>query len=295
MLHSLPDHPEVTRTLAEASTVLGRNVQELDAEGVLDSTVSTQLSLYTAGVAITRALAAEGALPDAAAGLSIGAYAAASAVGALDFADGLRLVRLRSTTMEEAFPSGFGLVAVVGLDEEQIAELVQAASTPRDRVFVGNINAPRQIVVAGADAGLTRLIDLAQRAGCTKAERLMVRIPSHCALLEDVASRLVDAIRDLPVGPVSGHYVTNRRARATRVLERIREDVATNIAHPVRWHDSTQVLVEMGTQLFVEIAPGRVLSNLATEAFPQVPAIAMAALPFEAVVRQIRDCQSNRT
>jgi malonate decarboxylase epsilon subunit len=123
----------------------------------------------------------------------------------------------------------------------------------------------------------------------------MVRIPSHCALLEGVASRLVEAMRDLPAGPVSGHYVTNRRARATRVLDRIREDVATNIAHPVRWHDSTQVLVEMGTQLFVEIAPGRVLSNLATEAFPQVPAIALAALPFEAVVSQIRDCQSKRT
>jgi len=57
----------------------------------------------------------------------------------------------------------------------------------------------------------------------------------------------------------------------------------------VRWHDSTQVLVELGTTLFVEMNPGTVLSKLTAEAFPQVTSIAMASTPLANAARQIRD------
>lgn len=288
MLHALPDHPEVGRTLEQASAILARDVLELDAQGVLDSTVSTQLCIYIAGVAVTRALAAEGAEPDAVAGLSIGAYAAATACGALDFQDGVRLVHLRSSMMEEGFPHGFGLTAIVGLDEEQVQSLIAEAATPEAPVFMGNLNALRQIVVAGSDAGMARVIELAQKAGCRKAERLSVAVPSHCPLLAGVAERLVDEMKDLRPRPITARYITNRRARPTRDFNQIREDVATNIAHPVRWHDITEVLVGMGTQLFVEPNPGRVLSGLIGEAFPEVPAIAVSATPLDIVVQQIK-------
>jgi malonate decarboxylase epsilon subunit len=293
MLHQLPSHHEVARTIEEASEVLGRNVLELDAEDTLRSTVSTQIAIYTAGVAVTRALAAEGALPDAVAGLSIGAYAAATACGALGFRDGVRLVHLRASMMEEAFPSGFGLTAIVGLDEEQVNSIVSAATTPDAPVFVGNLNALRQIVVAGSDAGMERVIDLAQKVGCQKAERLDVSVPSHCELLAGVADRLVDAMKDLEPRPITAQYLTNRRARPTRAFDRIREDIATNIAYSVRWHDITEVLVGMGTQLFVEVSPGGVLSKLTTEAFPEVPAIAVSAMPLEAVIRQVKDVKAS--
>ncbi|MDR3565027.1 MAG: malonate decarboxylase subunit epsilon [Negativicutes bacterium] len=293
MLHQLPSHHEVARTIEEASEVLGRNVLELDAEDTIRSTVSTQIAIYTAGVAVTRALAAEGAFPDAVAGLSIGAYAAATACGALSFRDGVRLVHLRASMMEEAFPSGFGLTAIVGLDEEQVNSIVSAATTPDAPVFVGNLNALRQIVVAGSDAGMERVIDLAQKAGCQKAERLEVSVPSHCKLLAGVADRLVATMKDLEPRPITAQYLTNRRARPTHAFDRIREDIATNIAYSVRWHDITEVLVGMGTELFVEITPGRVLSKLTTEAFPEVPAIAVSAMPLEAVIRQVKDVRAS--
>lgn len=289
MLHQLPGHQEVARTIEEASQALGQDVLELDTEDKLRSTVSAQLAIYTAGVAVTRALAAEGALPDAVAGLSVGAYAAATACGALNFQDGVRLIHLRASLMEEAFPSGFGLTAIVGLDEEQVRAIVSAATTPAAPVFVGNLNALRQIVVAGSEAGMERVIELAQKAGCQKAERLDVSVPSHCELLSGVADRLVDAMKDFEAGPITAQYITNRRARPTRVFNKIREDVATNIAYSVRWHDITEVLVGMETRLFVEVNPGQVLSKLATEAFPQVPAIAASVLPLETVIRQIKD------
>lgn len=289
MLHCLPDHPMVAATLAEASDILGQDVLALDEEKTLESTVSTQVAIYVAGVAVARSLAAEGAEADAVAGLSVGAYAAATTCGALAFPDGVRLVHLRASMMERSFLTGYGLAAIVGLDEAQVSELVERSTTAEFPVYVANLNAPRQIVVAGTIPGVDRVVALAQEVGCKKAERLAVRVPSHCPLLQGVADKLVESMSGLEQRPVRLQYLTNRRARPTRVFERIREDIATNIAHSVRWHDSTQVLVEMGTTLFVEMNPGCVLSNLATEAFPQVTSIAMATNSLADAAQKIRD------
>lgn len=292
MLHELPDHPQVAATLREASEVLGRDVLELDDERALQSTVATQVAIYTAGVAVSRSLAAEGAEPDVVAGLSVGAYAAATACGALQFRDGVRLVHLRASMMEDMFPSGFGLAAIVGLDEGQVDDLVAASTTPEHPVFLGNLNAPRQIVVAGSVVGMDRLIARALLApGCTKAERLQVAIPSHCALLEGVAARLVAAMRDLAPQPIRIRYLTNRGARPTRDFDRIRDDIATNIAFPVRWHDATEILVGMGVSLFVEPNPGRVLSNLTAAAFPEIRSLATCANPLAYVRDQVKEAR----
>jgi malonate decarboxylase epsilon subunit len=220
-------------------------------------------------------------------GLSVGAYSAATISGALEFKDGLRLVHQRAQLTAECFPSGYGLSAIVGLDELQVLKLVAECTTLDHPVYVGNLNAPRQIVIAGSIEGMEKVLTLARQSGCKKAERLTVRIPSHCPLFEGVAQQLTEAMKDLEPRVPSVPYVTNRRARPTRVFDRIREDIATNIAHSVRWYDSTQVLVEMGTRLFVEMHPGHVLTALASEAFPQVRAIAFAESAMPSVVKLI--------
>ena len=112
MLHTLPDHPETARTLAEATAALGRDVLALDDAAALRSTVAVQLVLLVAGVAFARVLAAEGAAPGMVAGLSIGAWPAAVVAGVLDFADAVRLVELRARLMEDAYPSGYGMTAI---------------------------------------------------------------------------------------------------------------------------------------------------------------------------------------
>jgi malonate decarboxylase epsilon subunit len=288
MLHTLPEHPEVRATLQEASDILHRDVYGLDEEKVLESTIATQVAIYIASVATARSLMAEGAAPDFVAGLSVGAYSAATVSGAIDFSDGLRLVHKRAELTAERFPSGYGLSAIVGLDEQQVSKLVDECTTPQHPVFVGNLNAPRQIVVAGSIEGMEKVLELARRIGCTKAERLAVRIPSHCPLFEGVAQQLTDEMKSLEPHAARAHYVTNRRARPTRLFEKIRDDLATNIAHPVRWYDSTQVLVEMGAKLFVEMHPGRVLTGLASEAFPQVRSIALAESSIDTAVKLVR-------
>jgi hypothetical protein len=113
-----------------------------------------QLTRVMAGVAMARALGTRGVEQQAVAGLSVGAFAAAVVCGALQFADALQLVRLRGALMERAYPQGYGLAAIVGLDERSVSHLVEQVSTPEAPVYLANLNAPTQFVIAGAEAGL---------------------------------------------------------------------------------------------------------------------------------------------
>ncbi|MGA7502253.1 MAG: acyltransferase domain-containing protein, partial [Isosphaeraceae bacterium] len=92
LLHQLPEHPEVTRTIEEASEALGLDIDALDSAEALRSTAVVQQALLIAGVATARALMAEHVQPAAVAGMSIGAFGAAVACGTLSFADALPLV-----------------------------------------------------------------------------------------------------------------------------------------------------------------------------------------------------------
>jgi malonate decarboxylase epsilon subunit len=269
-----PDHPVIVDTLREARAVLNVDAESLDGAEALRSTVNVQLGLLIAGVAVSRALTHEGVPLDAAAGLSVGAFGAAVACGAIRFADALRLVKLRAESMRDLYPSGFGMAAITGLDERRVSAILQQAGGADAGVFIANINAPTQIVISGADDALDRAIRLARDAGARQAQRMMVSVPSHSPLLDAVSRRLDAAMQPIDVCAPKIPYISNRRARAVRDAAGVREDLILNVSNPVRWHDSVTVLYELGIRVFVEMPPGRVLSGLVQQSFPEARAIA---------------------
>ena len=285
MLHTLPDHPAIRRTLDEVSEGLGENVLELDSTEALRSTVSVQLALLASGVGVARALIAEGVEPEAVAGMSVGAFAAAVAAGALDLDDGVRLVKQRAEGMVKLYPKGYGLAAIVGLTEKQVSTLVEAAYTEQNPVYVGNINAPRQIVIAGSDEGMDKVLEAARKSGARKAVRLNVSEPSHCPLLEPVADALRESLQAIHLQQPKMVYLGNVTGRALRNAEAISEDLTNNIAHGVRWYDATTVLEELGCRLFLEMPPGHILSELGREAFPDVRTLAVGETSLKDALR----------
>lgn len=288
MLHQLPDHPTVAATLGEASDALKQDALLLDGEPALESTVATQLALLIAGVAVGRALAAEAAHPAMVAGLSVGAFSAAVIAGALDFSAAVRLVRLRGELMEQAYPQGYGMAAIIGLTESQVSDILKPIHTETSPVFLANINAPRQMVISGADLAVQQALEQALVLGAHHAERLPVRTPSHCPLMEPVAQQLAQAIQSVALSPATVPYVSNGSARALAAPAAIGEDLARNVAQLVRWYDATTTLFELGAQLFVELPPGHVLTDLATNAFPEARAIALATGRLDSVITLIK-------
>jgi malonate decarboxylase epsilon subunit len=285
MLHQLIDHPEVERTLAEVSSALHTDVRDIDSEEALDSTVSVQIALITAGVATARALIQKRVESAVVCGLSVGAFAAAVVADVLSLKDAVELVELRAERMAKLYPTGYGLSAIVGLNEPQVLKIVQAATSDREPVFVANINAPRQIVIAGSDPGMDRVLDQARGQGATKAERLHVSVPSHCPLLQPVADCLQPRLSSVQLRNPKMIYVGNINARAMRTADLVASDLANNIAHGVRWHDATTVAKELGCNIFLEMPPGHVLSDLAKENLPGVSAFAVERDSLARVLR----------
>ena len=282
MLDRLQDHPAVRQTLEEVSAELGYDVRTLDSPEALRSTIPVQLALLTAGVAAARALEAEGVVPEAAAGLSVGAFGAAVHAQVLSLADAVHLVKQRAELMEQHSLEGYGLTAIVGLKEDQVVALIREATTPDDPVYVGSVNSADQIIITGSDNGRQKVSNAALQAGARKAERLDVAVLSHSPLLQPVADALTQSLNQIPLNPPRMVYVGNVKARALRNAEEIAWDLANNIAHGVRWYEAMIVLEELGSTLFIETPPGHVLTNLAKQSIPDVKGISLAdtSLPY---------------
>lgn len=267
MLHELPNHPEVKRTIEEASKVLGRDALKLDSKESLQSTVSVQLSLLISGIAIARLLKSYGAMPDIVAGHSIGSFSAAVVSGALDFSDAVSVVELRGKLMEKSYPQNYGMGVIVGLDELRVSLLVNQVNTADSPVFIANLNTYDQITIAGGISAIEEVFTLAGSIGAHKTKILNVSVPSHCELLNSVSNELRNKIENIALKPPKILFIGNCRARALRKAEEIGDDLSNGVAKPVRWHDATTLMYERGVRLFVELGPGETLTNMNKKEF----------------------------
>ncbi|TWC34560.1 malonate decarboxylase epsilon subunit [Pseudomonas sp. SJZ079] len=267
MLHGLPDAPVVRACLDEAGAVLGEPVLALDSAAALRDTRAVQLCLLIAGVACARLLLQRGHRPDYVAGLSIGAYAAAVIAEALDFADALRLVALRGELMQRAYPSGYGMTAILGLDLSRIERLLEQVNSAQTPVYLANINADNQLVIAGSHAAMVQVAERARAMGAGAARPLAISVPSHCPLLDAPAARLAEAFARVSLQPPNVRYLSSSSARLISDTGKLRDDLACNMCRVVDWLATLRTAYERGVRLHLELPPGTLLSGLARRQF----------------------------
>ncbi|RPE03663.1 malonate decarboxylase subunit epsilon [Candidatus Pantoea deserta] len=267
MLRNLPDGDAL---LASVRSVLGDETDRLDSVEALRHTRAVQLCLLIVGVAWARELIANGVKPDIVSGLSIGAYPAAVVAGALDFSDALRLVALRGDLMERAYPQGYGLTAISGLTLGRLETLMAGSNT-----FIANINAETQTVIAGRDEDMAAVAQKALDAGASKATRLAVSVPSHCALLDKPAAELASAFASVSLSRPACAYLSGSTGRVIWEPDKIAEDLAFNMARTVQWSDAITAANQRDARLAIEMPPGNVLTGLTHQAGWQGEAICM--------------------
>jgi len=259
MLQKLPHNSDIP---ACVHAVLGDEADALDSADALKHTRAVQLCLLIAGVAWAEELQQNGVQPDMVCGLSIGAFPAAVVAGALSFEDALRLVALRGDLMEQAYPHGYGLTAIMGLQLAQVEALVEGTGA-----YIANINAEQQIVIAGSDEDMADVAQKALAKGAQKAKRLEISVPSHCDLLRKPALKLQQAFAGVNLHRPRCAYLSGSTARVLWQPEQIAEDLALNMSRTVRWRDAMVAANERDVRLAVEMPPGSVLSGLTRQAF----------------------------
>jgi malonate decarboxylase epsilon subunit len=274
MLHQLAGDSLIRDCLIEASHELQEDVLALDSVEALTDSRAVQLCLLIAGVACARLLIDRAGVPDYVAGLSIGAYPAAVIAGALSFGDALRLVALRGELMQSAYPTGFGMTAIIGLDQTTIEGLIAQIHSAETPVYLANINADNQFVVAGSDEAMAQVAQRAKAKGASAVKRLAVSVPSHCALLEQPAIALAEAFSKVSMQAPKVRYLSGSTARLVANADKLRDDLAFNMCRVIDWRSTVQTAYERGVRLQIESLPGTVLTGLAKKVFEQGTAVA---------------------
>jgi [acyl-carrier-protein] S-malonyltransferase len=259
--------PIAAQTFAEADEALRFPLSRIFLDGPEDElrlTENTQPAIMAVSVAAWRVLQQNGMNPSFAAGHSLGEWSAHVAAGTLSFADALRAVKARGRSMQEAVPAGEGaMAAVLALAADAVSEAcAEAASETGQIVSPANFNSPDQTVISGAKAAVEKAAELAKVRGARKVVMLPVSAPFHCALMkpaqDDVAHFLSGLTLSDPGIPVAANIHGNLLTTAVAVQQALIEQVTGT----VRWVDCVQSLVSAGTEIFIEVGPGKVLTGL---------------------------------
>jgi malonyl CoA-acyl carrier protein transacylase len=191
----------------------------------------------------------------AAAGHSLGEYAALVAAGALQFEDAVTLVDERAAAMADAGEqrSG-GMIAMLGGESRDVRALAD-----RLGLVVANDNAPGQLVLSGSVDALDAAEEVAREETGARARRLDVTGAFHSPLMEPAADRLRAALDKTPVSPMEIPVFSNGSAAP---FVDVRAELAENLLRPVRWRETLLALRTAGVDRFVELGPGAVLTGL---------------------------------
>jgi [acyl-carrier-protein] S-malonyltransferase len=258
-------HPECRAIFEAADAALGEPLSTLCFDGPEDRLVlteHTQPAILTVSVAAWRLLDSRGIRPDFVAGHSLGEYSAHVAAGTIAFDDAVRTVRRRGRYMQEAVPVGTGaMAAILGLDRDGVTAAC-AEAAEGDVVAPANLNAPGQVVIAGAAAAVVRAGEAARARGAKRVIPLPVSAPFHCALMRQAEARLAPDLRALtaaaPRVPVVANVDAALKVDAASAIEALIRQVSA----PVLWEDVVMRLASEGVRAYVEVGPGTVLSGL---------------------------------
>ena len=193
----------------------------------------------------------------------MGEYTALVAAGALDFADAVKLVRLRAELMQNAVPQGVGaMAAILGLEDEQL-KAICAEAAQGEVVEAVNFNSPGQVVIAGNAAAVERAMEAAKAAGAKRALPLPVSVPSHCSLMKPAAEKLAEALKSVNIRIPQIRVIHNADVASYDDADKIKDALVRQLYSPVRWTETVNALVAEGVTESAECGPGKVLAGLA--------------------------------
>ncbi len=238
----------------------------------LKLTQNAQPALCFVGLGLTLLLRRRGIEPAAAAGHSVGEYAALAASGAVGAPQVVKAVVERGRAMAEAAPAGTGsMAAVLGLDPQA----VEVALAGMNDAWPANYNTPTQTVIAGTTAGLEAATKRLQAAGARRIVPLNVSAAFHTPLMAPAAKRLRAALDRIEWRSPRIPVMANLTGREHQGGDRIPHVMEMQLRSPVRWAACVQALVERGCDSFIEVGPKRALTGMMRELAPGANAIAV--------------------
>jgi len=250
-----------------ADTALGFSLSDITFNGpkkTLTLTYNAQPALLTTSIAIFETIKEK--IPDITgyAGHSLGEYTAVVAAGGMAFEDAVKAVHNRGKFMQEAVPVGAGgMLAVMGAKRDNILRMCGDISKETQSVFEpANFNSSAQTVLAGSMEAIELALEKYSDYGIKKAVKLPVSAPFHCSLMKPAAENMQNYLRDININDLNTPVYSNVNAKKEKKAETVHKNFVKQIASPVLWEDLVLKMVSDGTENFIEVGAGSVLTGL---------------------------------
>lgn len=244
-----------------ASKATGLDIEALCFEENDDINITeyTQIAMLTTEVAMMQAVKECGITPDVTGGLSLGEYSAIVASGAMDFEDCAKVVRKRGIYMQDEVPVGKGgMAAIIAMDADKILSVLEKVD---GIVGIANYNCPGQIAISGEKEAVEQACVLLKEAGAKRCIPLNVSGPFHSPMLKGAGDKLAKELENVTIHDISIPYVTNVTGDFVADKEQVKDLLATQVSHSVKWIQCVEAMLRDGVDTFVEIGPGKTLSS----------------------------------
>ena len=242
----------------------------------LKITSNTQPAIMATSVAVFRVLSSFlnkniTKLCSISAGHSLGEYSALCIAETLKLSDTAKILRARGNAMQKAVPAGDGaMYALIGADEIA-AEKICSILSENGICEIANDNGGGQIILSGSKQAFEKINDLAKDFGIRKAIPLPVSAPFHCSLMKEATSIMKEVLEEYHFQPPKIDIIANYSATLYKSDSNIRDSLVKQIEGKVRWRETiAKMYQENEIRKFVEIGPGKVLSNLIKRDYPDV-------------------------
>jgi [acyl-carrier-protein] S-malonyltransferase len=228
----------------------------------LHDDLPAQVGVFAVSIAALDALErGHGLAPAAAAGYSLGTYAAFVAAGCLDRWVALEVLLEAHRLLDEerranaAEPGGMGFV--IGLPRAAVEEALVDTG-----VSIGNENAAQQFVLTGGARKVAAAIE-GLRPKALRAEVLPLTQSMHSPRLADLTRRLRSGFEGRTAFREPGcRLYAPMLGRRISSVEEVSSVLYGQLARPSLWAQTLAAMGADGFSLFAEVGPGEVLTKL---------------------------------
>ena len=252
----------------EADEILKKKLSKTILDGPseeLDKTHNTQPAIFLISYSIFQTIKRETdfKIENASffAGHSLGEYSALCCANSINFKQTINLLKCRGEAMQNAMPNGLGgMLAILGVNIDKI-NVIFNENKNRFKCYIANDNSIGQIVVSGKKEDLEILGQQLKKKNI-KYIKLAVSAPFHSPLMSSATDEMKDIINNTKfIDPVTS-IISNVSAEPVKNSNLIKMLLIDQIEKPVRWRESVNNMIKLGTKKFIEVGPGKVLSGL---------------------------------
>lgn len=238
-------------------------------EDELKETRNTQPCLFAMELAAASVLMDKCVTPDAVAGFSLGEVVAATVSGTFDDETGFRLVCKRGELMQrEAEKFDTSMAAVVRLTPEQVKEVCEKYTN----VYPVNFNCPGQVTVSGLSSQMVDFFADVKSAG-GRAIPLKVKGAFHSPFMNEAADKFAEELAGAKIKERAVTLYSNMTAEP--YADDVVELLSKQICNPVQWEKSIRNMIADGVDTFIEIGPGKTLTNMIKKIDAEVKAVSV--------------------